>query len=372
MKPTIVLLLAFAAGCGAPCDEPGTICTVMGTGDAGLAVAGASAADSPLYWPTDVTIGPDGSPWLADWNNHRIIELPGSEDDRTVRLITGNAFVGDGPWETVPASQALWNHPTNLEFRDDGTFVFAAWHNSRVIGVDPSADTTWLIAGNGARAFGGDDGPGPSAAFDLPSSVNIADDGGLYISDQANYRIRHIAPDGIITTVVGSGEGDFCGDDGPALTACLLSERSQDAEPAGRIDRDGTTLYIADTGNNRIRAVDLDTMTIRTVAGDGGSKVGTDGDALSFSLRSPRDVAVGPDGALYIADSNDHCIRKLVDGNLTTIAGVCGEEGFDGDHGDATEALLNKPAGIDVDPDGVVWVADTFNQRLRRIQPAEE
>lgn len=369
-----VLLLLGLAACdpSAHCAESGVICTVMGTGVAGLALPGNLASEEPLYWPSDVTAGPEGDPWILDWNNHRIITLPPEGEDRTVKLVTGNAFVGDGPVDqedTLPASQALWNHPTNVAFAPDGTLAFAAWHNSRVIGVDPAADRFWEIAGNGGRAFTGDGGDPKLAAFDLPSSVAFGADGAMFVSDQANQRIRVIRDD-VIDTVVGCGEPKFCGDGGPALEACLWNERSQDAEPAGRIALDGDRLYIADTNNHRIRVVDLVGGTIDTFAGTGEQDVGEEGgDARAVGFSFPRDVAVGPDGAVYVADTKHSCIRVIRDGHVTTAAGVCGEAGFDGDYGAATEALLDEPLGFDVADDGTLWIADTKNHRLRRVQP---
>lgn len=365
----IVLLSLFA--CADHCDEPGVICSVMGTGEAGLALAGNPVADEPLYWPSDVTIGPDGNPWLPDWNNHRLITLPEQDGVRVVRVVTGNVMVGDGPiGGTTPASEALWNHPTGIAFAADGTFVFAAWHNSRVIGVDPVADTTWLVAGTGARDFGGDGEEATLAKFDLPASVAFDGDGSLYVTDQANQRIRRVT-DGVIDTVVGCGEASYCGDGGDPLEACLANERSQDAKPAGRIALDAEgRLLIADTNNDRIRIVDFDAGTIETLAGTGNKQIGDEGgDALAVGFDHPRDVAVGPDGTVYVADTDHHCIRAIADGKVTTAAGQCGESGYEGDGRPAAKSLLNEPFGIDVGADGALWIVDTYNHRLRRVNP---
>ncbi len=370
MKRLVLALLLI--GCGDPCEKPGRICTVVGRGDAGLAPDGTCADESPLYWPSDLTIGPDEHPWILDWNNHRMItvDLDAPKKCRPIHVITGNGLVGDGPPGT--ASTAYWNHPTNIAFAEDGTYVFAAWHNSRVVGVDPNSDETWYVAGTGARDFGGDGGPAAEAMFDLPSGVAYGPDGRLYVADQANQRIRAIDADGIITTVVGNGEAGGGGDGGPALEASLQSEGSQDAAPAGRIVFHENTLYIADTSNHRIRAVDTDTWMIDTIAGDGDvTPTGDDVDALEGSLHFPRDVAVAENGDVYIADSEDHCVRRVRDGQMTIVAGVCGEKGFDGDRGPGTEALLFRPYGIDVAPDGSLWIADTFNHRIRRVSPGE-
>lgn len=366
MIPLVLLLL----GCNPDrCDEPGAICTVMGTDAAGQARDGTCADQSPLYWPSDVTIAPNGEPWVLDWNNHRILALPEGDECTVVDVVSGTTLTGDGPIGG-PASTARWNHPTNLVLRPDGTLVFAAWHQSRVVGIDPEADTTWLVAGNGERAFTGDGGPAVDAAFDLPVGIAYGDDGRLYVADQANQRVRCVDEDGTVATVIGDGEPTYDGDGGHALDASLHSDTSQNAEPGGRITIDGQVMYIADTLNMRVRVVDMDTWTIDTFAGDGEPWNESD-DPLEASLFWPRDVAVGPDGAVYIADSEHHCVRVVRDGTIGTAAGVCGEQGFDGDEGPGTEALLSRPYGIDVGPDGALWIADTFNHRLRRVAPWE-
>lgn len=358
------MVLLFG-GCSDPCGESGDICTIAGTGEASFGDAGLDARDSALYWPSDVTVAPDGQPWVVDWNNHRILRLEGDvEQGYVTEVITGGGYTGDGPLDG-PLSTAHWNHPTGIAFRDDGVAIMAAWHNSRVVGLDAEQDTIEHLAGTGWRAFDGDGGPAVDATFDLPSSTAYGDDGRLYVSDQANQRIRCIEPDGTIVTVVGSGVRDYTGDGGPALEATLEAEVSQNADPGGRITIHEGRLYIADTLNNAIRVVDMDTWIITSLVG----RPGPDTIDAQPRLSWPRDVAMGPDGWLYVADSENHCIRRFRDGEQETVAGVCTQPGFDGDGGPATEALLYRPLGIDVAPDGGVLIADTYNNVVRYIRP---
>lgn len=363
-----MILAMFLIGCGADCDAAGTICTVVGTGVGGLGAEGAPADETNLYWPSDLTIGPDGAAWILDWNNHRIVRVDVGAEEPLLEAISGGGMVGDGPFD-VPVQDALWNHPTNLIFEPDGSFLFAAWHNSRVMRIDVAADTITHIAGNGARMFAGDGGPALDAAFDLPVAIARGTDGRLYIADQANQRIRCMDADGTVQTVVGTGERGFSGDGGPALSASLQAQVSQNADPGGRIAIDGTRMYVADTLNNRVRVVDMATWTIDTLAGDGSEGGPETGDALTSGLFWPRDVAVGPDGAVFVADTENHCVRRVQDGAIETVAGVCGEEGFNGDHKAADRALLARPLGIEVDPDGALWIADSWNHRVRRVAP---
>jgi hypothetical protein len=222
--------------------------------------------------------------------------------------------------------------------------------------------------------------------------------------DQANQTIRRVGADGVIDRFAGrciigtcdDGEAptrcpdtdkwscisdsdqDGCkkpcsaaygGDDGPALEARFAQPVGQSADPAGRIgfDADGN-LFIADTGNHRIRKIDRDGI-ITTVAGNG--EAGHDGDggpALLASLDNPVDVAVGADGSLYIADTYNHCIRSVSpDGIIDTFAGECGRHGFAGDGQAPDRALFNRPYGIALDAHDNLYVADTYNHRIRLI-----
>ena len=374
MRKAVAALVLLSACKQDHCADPGAICTYMGTGLAALSSPGMCREDAVLYWPSDLTIGPDGQPYVLDWNNHRIITVvPGSGGDcDTVQPVTGNAIVGDGP--AGPAMDASWNHPTNIAFlpNDDTKFVFAAWHDSRVVEVDLAADTVAYVAGTGSRDFFGDGGPALSAKFDLPSSVQWGDDDTLYISDQANQRVRHVKADGNIETVVGDGTPGFLGDGGPALQAELQNEISQSADPAGRIAIDGTTMYIADTSNERVRVVDMTTWTIDTFAGSGEQGYGGDGgDALAAKLNAPRDVEVASNGDVYIADTGNSCVRVVhaADHTIDTVAGTCGKKDFAGDNGPAVDSELNLPLGIELGPDGTLYIADSFNQRIRVVTP---
>ena len=131
------------------------------------------------------------------------------------------------------------------------------------------------------------------------------------------------------------------------------------------------TRYIADTLNNRIRVVDMVTWTIDTLAGDGSEGGPETGDALTSGLYWPRDIAVGPDGSVYVADSENHCVRRIFDGEIETVAGICGEPGMGKDNRLGTDSNLVRPLGLDVGPDGAVWIADSWTHRIRRVAPLE-
>ena len=412
-----ISMLASACGQGAEtCGGPGIICTYMGTGLAGLGQDGVAPEDVNLYLPQDLAIGPDGLPYVLDWNNHRVRIV---NEDGVVETIIGTGQLGDAP--DGPALGASLNHPTHVTFNPVGKLILSAWHNSKVAEVDLGTGTMQTFCGSGARSYGGDGGPAEEAVLDLPVATAFDSKGRLYISDQANQRIRMIDENGIIDTVVGpdasylpeglvqvctedpdnqqtvcknclAAEADdpacadqaigrpqgFAGDGGPAEEALLYMPFSQSAPPAGRIDIGADdTLYITDTGNHRVRAVSPDGI-ITTVAGSGpaefdpsfrGGYGGDGGPADEALLKRPTDVAVDADGNFYIADTDNHCVRRVdaQSGIITTAAGVCGQKGFDGDGGPAEEALLDRPYGVALDADGNLYIADTHNHRIRVV-----
>jgi serine/threonine-protein kinase len=263
--------------------------------------------------------------------------------------------------------------------------VIAAWHNSRIKRLEPSGMLV-DIAGTGARSYDGDNGPALSAILNLPASVVYDPAGNLLVSDQANQRIRMIEPvNMIITTVAGTGlPQGFSGDGGPAVQAKFNLPIGQRGHPAAHITRsDSGDIYLADTDNNRIRRIDPAGM-ISTVAGTGvAGAENPEGLALEAQLEHPVDVAIGPDGALYIADTENNCVRALRDGHLFTVAGVCTrvcpadlkhpcrcpsvDAACIGDGGSARAAYLKRPTGIAFDREGNLFIADTLNHRVRRI-----
>ncbi|MCA9537396.1 MAG: hypothetical protein KC620_00830 [Myxococcales bacterium] len=373
-RDRFLLGLALASGMAlAACDEaedtgckaaPGNICTAVGTGIAGLSDDGMDPLATDLYLPQDVTTVGDGSFYILDWNNHRVRLMA----DNTIRTIIGTGYLGDAP-NGLAVNSSL-NHPTHVTIGPDEKLYIAAWHNSKVLRYDPRTETVEAICGTGARSFNGDGLPAVETFLDLPVATAFAPDGSLYIADQANQRIRALRPDGTVDTVVGIGEQGYSGDEGPAIEARLNLPVSQSAPPAGRIETsaDGT-LYIADTLNHVIRKVTPDGM-ISTIAGTGTAGNGSGDNPLAAALDTPSDVAVDANGNVFIADTMNNCIRKVsADGKLSTVAGVCGTPGFEGDGGPANAALLDRPYGVAVDTDGTVFVADTHNHVIRKVFP---
>ncbi|MBI5150613.1 MAG: PASTA domain-containing protein, partial [Candidatus Omnitrophica bacterium] len=268
----------------------------------------------------------------------------------------GQGFSGDSGL----ATEALLNNPRGMNMGPDGSLYIADTYNNRIRRVDPQGIIT-TVAGNGISGFSGDGGPATAASISGPWDVAIGHDGSLYIADTSNHRIRRVDPQGIITTVAGKGVRLFGGDGGPATEAYLYN-------PSGiAIGPDGS-LYIADTSNHRIRRIDPQGI-ITTVAGNGQSFGFTaDGfPAILLPLPGIRGLTIGPDGSLYIADTYNNRIRRVdPQGIMTTVAGN-GINGFSGDGGLATAASLDLPFDVEIDQDGSLYIADTFNLRIRRV-----
>jgi len=225
-----------------------------------------------------------------------------------------------------------------------------------VISLSPG-DRIHTIAGTGIAAFSGDNGLATSAALASPFSMAADAAGNIYIADRDNHRIRRIDLAGNITTVAGNGEQGYFGDGGAATAASL------NTPTAVAVDLNGN-IYIADSNNNRIRVVTGG--TISTFAGNGtASYSGDGGAATSATLYTPRGVAVDANGVVYIADTNNHVVRKVSGGTISTIAGSAQQQGFYGDNGAAGSAGLDTPTSVVVDANGKVYVADSNNHRVR-------
>ncbi len=348
-----------------PCSGSGIACRYAGTQIGGLSVDGDKALLTRFYWPVDLHFGKNGVPYLIDWNNHKIREV--AEGD-AIETIIGTELPGDGADLKAPIKgvDCAVNHPTQLLNAPDGAIYIAAWHNHKIRRWDPATGMIQTIYGSGP-GFAGDGGSGKSAKFNQPKALALSKGGDLFVSDQRNFRVRKFTPDGKTSTVVGKGTKGYSGDGGKPLEAELNFEAGGNPEPSGGLVVDASDrLYIADSENHRIRRVDFATDLIETIAGTGEGGYSGDGAAATAAkLNKPRDLEIGPDGHLYLADTENHRIRAidLTSGIIRTVVGS-GVEGSDGEGKPAAEIQLRRPFGLAFDAKGNLYVADTFNNRF--------
>jgi len=285
----------------------------------------------------------------------------------TIELVAGGgASPADGP-----ATQVKLGEPFNAAMNAAGELILVEHTGDRVRKLTADGRLA-TIAGTGVKGFAGDGGPATQARFDGIHSLAVAPNGDLYLADTWNHRIRKIeAATGIVTTIAGSGpvgdrEARFDGDGGPA-TAALFGPLYN-----GCLSPDGRRIVVADLHNFRIRAIDLTTGNVTTVAGNGKKGVPADGAvATEAPLVDPRACAVDDAGRVYVLERGGHALRVVeADGHLRTVAGT-GKKGFGGDGGPALQALLNGPKYLWLELDGNVLIADAENHVIRRYKPAD-
>jgi hypothetical protein len=356
--------------------ESGHACQYLGTGAEGFNGDGRHRLKTDIYWSMDMLFASDGTPWFIDWNNHLVRKVLPDDTVTTVVGWTDPIFPGDGTGDAsektaLGADGALvkLNHPTDMLEAPDGSVLLMAWHNHKLRRIDPETGKVTIIAGAGA-GFAGDGGPMAKALFKQPKSLVADADGNWYIADQQNFRVRRIDSAGTITTVVGSGSQGSDGDGGLASDCELDWEAGSNPEPSGGLAIAEGKLYIADTMSDRIRVVDIATKVIDTYAGTGeAGYAGDGGPALDATFNGPRDLEIGPEGDLYVADTDNHVIRAIGrdTGIIRTVVGT-GEPGRDEKDGKlATETHLKRPFGLEFDAEGNLYVMDTLNSRVLEV-----
>jgi sugar lactone lactonase YvrE len=343
----------------------GVITTVAGNGTEGFSGDNGPAISAQLNGPQGVAVDSAGNLYIADKGNSRIRKV----SNGVITTVAGNGTPGYSG-DNGPATGAQLAGPWGVAVDSTGNLYIAdgffgnsdtIFQGNRIREVSNGVITT--VAGGGTLVAGGgapsgDNGPATSVQLYLPSSVALDSAGNVYIADTGNNRIRKVA-NGVITTVAGNGTAGFSGDNGPATGAQLALPESVAVDSA-------FNLYIADNANNRIRKVSNGVIT--TVAGSNGTHgfSGDNGPATSAELNSPQGVAVDSAGNLYIADYLNFRVRKVTNGVITTVAGN-GMAGFDGDNGPATSAQLYGPSGLAVDSAGNLYIADYGNNRIRKV-----
>lgn len=336
------------------------VTALAGTGEEGDTGDGGQATDATLRGPSDVDVDSDGNVYVADRGNHKIRRIDAATGIITTVAGSGTpGFSGDNG----PAVEAQLNNPTSIAVEDDGTFFISDTTNNRIREVFPGGGIR-TFAGNGVSGFSGDGGPATNARLGSPWGIALDGDGNLYITELLNQRIRVVnRVTERINTFAGNGQFAFC-DNVPALSACFRNPTNVDYDPAE------DAIFVGDSGNQRVRRVPRDGGEVTTVAGDGyAGFLGDGGLATQARFNGPGGIAAHPTLGLFVADELNFRIRRVTAGPggiISTYAGN-GNAPFGGDGSPAIGAKLNGPSAIAADPVGNIYFADTQNQRVRRI-----
>lgn len=331
------------------------ISTIAGNGDTNYAGDGVLATNAAINFPSGVAADALGNIYFSDGLNNRIRKV---DTNGYIRLVAGGigGFGGDGGL----ATSARLNLPAGLALDAVGNLYIADFANERIrkVGTNGIIKT---VAGNGGINSTGDGGPATSATIYGPRGVASDAVGTLYIADYFNHRVRKVATNGIITTVAGNGQPGYSGDGVAAVSSQLYYPEGVALDTSGN-------LYIADSYNNRVRVVTTNGI-INTVAGSGSYGASGDGGlATNATLTRPSAVAFDVAGNLYVADEYNSRVRKIdTSGFICTVAGSDKGGKFAGDGGVATNASLNNPYGVASDCVGNLLIADSFNNRLRKV-----
>jgi YD repeat-containing protein len=341
------------------------ITTVAGSGAGGYGGDGGPATEAKFSSSSSVAVGPDGSLFIVDTYNYRVRRV---DPNGIITTVAGNGergYSGDGG----PATQARID-PTSsggISVGPDGSLYIADTWNHRIRRVDPQGIIT-TVAGTGVKGYSGDGGQATKAHLWYPKHALVGPDGSIYIADTGNFRVRRVDLDGIITTVAGNGTRGYSGDGGQATQAQLESIRELAFQSDGSyLILSGYTPFLDHT----VRRVSADGI-ISTVAGTGGWR-GYNGDeipAIEAQLSDCRGIAAGPNGDFYIADWDENLRVRYVDpeGIIHTIAGT-GVSGYSGDGGPAIQAQV-RPKDVALGPDGSLYIADSVNRRIRKVSTA--
>lgn len=331
-------------------------------GCAALAAATIATLETgPINNPYGLVIGPGKALYFCEIGNHRISRFDLKTHRRTTVAGTGEkGFAGEGG----PATKALVNEPYELRFDRSGNLYFVDMPNAVVQRIDHKTGILTRVAGTGELGFSGDGGPAQKAQLKQPHSIAFTPDRRyLLICDIANNRIRRVElASGLIDTYAGTGERKPATDGAPLAGAPLNGPRAIDFDAQGN-------LYIALREGNAIYRVDAKDQTLHLVAGTGEKGYSGDGGPAKLAkLNGPKGVSVGKDGALYIADTESHTIRRLdpKTGLITTVAGT-GTRGDGPGQGDPLKCGLARPHGVYASRDGGIYIGDSETNHIRVV-----
>ena len=336
------------------------IFTVVGSGEAGYTGDGDAARRAGLNQPFDVALDRQGNLYFSEANNHCVRRV-----ERGSGLITTVAGTGTAGYsgDGGPASRAQLNSPYGVALDLDNNLYIVDRLNACIRMVEATTGIIRTIAGTGQPGYAGDGGPAHLAQFQEPNDIALDGKGRVFIADVRDHRVRVVElASGMITTMAGTGEGGSGGDGGPATCATLLGPRALAFDSTG-------DLYICLRNDHKVRKIDMRTGIIRTIAGSGErGYTGDHGSALRATFNGPKEIAVDRQDNIFVVDTENHCIRRIEadSGLVTTVAGT-GQAGGAGDRGPATAATLKRPHGACVDAEGNLYIGDSENHRVRFV-----
>jgi DNA-binding beta-propeller fold protein YncE len=337
-----------------------TIRSVAGNGTKGSAGDNGPATSAQLADPGGIARGPDGALYICDTANHKIRKL--ARDGRITTFAgTGEkGYAGDGG----PATAAKLTDPYEVRFDRAGNVYWVERGTHTVRKVDVKTGIITTVAGTGRPGFSGDGGPAAQAQLSDPHSISLDRADNIYIADVRNQRVRKVdGKSGVITTVVGNGKRE------KAVDGAKLGPETPVSGPrALDFDRDGN-LWLALREGNAVYKLDLAKGTLHHVAGTGEKGFTGDGGlAKTAKFDGPKGIAVGPDGKVYVVDTENHVIRVIdPKTGIIALAAGTGAKG-DGPEGDPLKCAMNRPHGVFVDADGAVYIGDTDTYRVRVVK----
>jgi sugar lactone lactonase YvrE len=343
---------------------PALAATIELVAGGGTKDSDAPAKECRLREPFGVEFAPDGAMLIIEMvSGNRLLRVDSTGRLTRVAGTIAKGFAGDGG----PALNAQFNGPHNLAIAPTGDVYLSDSWNYRVRKIDAKTQAVTTIAGTGKKAYSGEGGPATAAEFSTIIQIALSPDAKhLYLADIENRRIRRIALEtGIVETVAGNGQKGVPKDGETAQTQPLT-------DPRGVVPTADGSFYILERGGHALRHVDA-TGKIRSVAGTGKAGLSGDGGpALSATLNGPKHLCLDRDGTVLIADAENHVIRRYdpKNGTISRVAGT-GRKGTVGLGGDPLQCELNRPHGVTIGPNGFLYITDSYNDRILRIVPVK-
>ena len=343
-------------------DAAGVLTPFAGTGVAGSNGDGGPASQAELNNPFGLALAPDGALWFADYAAQVVRRIG---PDGVITTVVGNgqpAYAGDGG----PARQASLKNPHEIRFDHDGNLFIADAGNNVIRRYDAHTGLISTVAGTGHPGYGGDGGPATQAQLKNPISLQLDSSGNLLIADIGNQDIRRVdGKTGVISTFAGTGHTGPTPDGALIAGTPLSGPRSLDLDSAGN-------LWLVTREGNQLLRLDLGAGRVWLAAGTGQKGfTGNGGAAIAATLSGPKGLAIAPNGDVYLADTENHAIRRLdvKTGLLELVAGT----GHAGTKlaANPLETQLTRPHGILVDPKGKIYISDSENHRILAIRPPD-